>query len=254
MRLTDRSLFFRNDCLSIHAPQSAFMPHSPSLQNLVSSDIDRRRKNGKSSLVGSLLEPIYLSFDSRDAVNCWIALLRSYALPEIYGCEKTPGGLFRLWRQVSLTVMHAKNIGFNKKPISTETNLSSAQSLDPDPNQSSQDANVDSQMFCEIYYDNIIMGRTIYQKGQSGVDPDPTAWTWWETFVLSDLPPFGVLDVRIFRFRKTAKPALVGRVEISLSHYKRGHLMEGWFPVMTAVNNGSGVQNGNLRLKIHVDE
>lgn len=230
------------------------MPHSPSLQNLVSSDADRRRKTEKSFSVGPFLEPIYLSLDSRDAVNYWSALLRSFALPEIYGFEKTPGGLFRIWRQVTLTVMHARNLGVNKKLASTESSLSSSQSLDPDRNESSSDANIDSQMFCEIYYDNIIMGRTIYQKGQSSVDSDPIAWTWLESFLLSDLPPFGVLDIRIFRFRKTAKPTLVGHVEIALSHFRRGQLMEGWFPVMSIVSNGSGVQIGDLRLKIDVDE
>ncbi|GJJ09690.1 hypothetical protein Clacol_003914 [Clathrus columnatus] len=254
IRLTDRSLFFRSDCLSIHAPQSAFMPHSPSLQNLVSSETDRRRKNGKLPSIGPFLEPIYLSFDSKDAVNCWNALLGSYALPEVYGCEKVSGGLFRMWRQVALTVMHARNLGLNKKLASTESNLSSAQSLDPDRNESSSDSSADSQMFCEIYYEGVILGRTIYQKGQSGVDSDPTSWTWLEMFRLSDLPPFGILDVRILRFRKATKPTLIGHVEMSLSHFRRGQLLEGWFPVMTVVSNGNGVQIGDLRLKIKVDE
>ena len=52
-------------------------------------------------------EPLYIQFEDDETANTWLALLRSYATPEVYGRWLSPedGGLYRMWRQVDLTCL-----------------------------------------------------------------------------------------------------------------------------------------------------
>ena len=255
IRFADLSLFFRSDCLSIHAPMAAFMAHSPSLQNLVPAAFDHvggpRKTHRRQQSSTPQLEPIYLAFDCRDVANCWNALLRSYAKPEIYGLHVNPQGLYRMWRQVNLTVLHGRNLGGVGKLASNDGLTSGASLADAEGGEGSTEASADSLVFCEVVVDGFTSGRTMFQKGEAGTLPN---WTWLESFSFSDLPPFGIFSIRVWRFKKSSKSALVGTVDINLGHFPRAQVMEGWFPVMSSVTSGNSIQVGDLKLKMRVDE
>src|SRR5882757_1183883 len=62
-------------------------------------------------------EPLYVAFPSTEAMNTWMALLRSYATPEAYGKSRMhSGGTYRIWRQVELTCVQGRNIGIPLDP------------------------------------------------------------------------------------------------------------------------------------------
>ncbi|KAF8509805.1 Rho GTPase activation protein [Gautieria morchelliformis] len=255
VRFADRSLFFRSDCLSIHALPDAFMAHSPSLQTLIPAASDHiagpSQTHRRQQSSTPLLEPIHLAFDSRDAANCWNALLRSYAKPEIYGRHVDSRGLYRMWRQVNLTVMHGRNLGVVGQLASHDGLTSYAASTEAERGDGSTEAWADSVVFCEVVIDGFTSGRTMFQKGVAGTPPD---WTWLESFTFSDLPPFGSFSIRVWRCKKSAKSTLVGAIDISLGPFRRAQLQEGWFPVMSCVPGGNRVQVGDLKLKLRVDE
>lgn len=242
IRFADRSLLFRNDCLCITAPQHAFHATSPSLQAIMSPEhAAQRSRNGMPAL-----DPILLAFDSKDAAHTWCAILRSYAVPEIYGCDVEKPGLYRMWRQVSLSILNARNVGLSKKPSNPNLNENGTISV---VNEEVSDVGPDLQMYCEIMFDGVIVARTMHQKGQAANSSDPSPmWTWHETFTLSDLPPFGMMLVRVW-VKKGSKAMLVGTVEMALAHPRRGQLHEGWSPIMSR-----SLQVGALRMKIMVDE
>jgi hypothetical protein len=255
VRFADRSLFFRSDCLSIHALPDAFLAHSPSLQTLLPAASDqiagpsKAHRRQQSNI--PLLEPIYLAFESRDAANCWSALLRSYAKTEIYGRHVDARGLYRKWRQVSLTVMHGRNLGVAGKLTSQEGLASAAPTEAERGGDGSIEACADSTVFCEIVIDGFTSARTMFQQGVPGTPPE---WTWLESFTFSDLPPFGSFSIRVWR-KKPAKSTLVGTVDISLESFRRAQLQEGWSPVMSCVpSGGNSIQVGDLKLKLRVDE
>lgn len=86
-----------------------------------------------------------MKFPTSDSINTWIALLRSYAVAEIYGRNHAPkdGGLYRMWRQVQLEINQARNLGSSKPP----TELASS------PMSSEFDGSsdgVDMEVSCEV--------------------------------------------------------------------------------------------------------
>ncbi|KAF5375031.1 hypothetical protein D9758_000282 [Tetrapyrgos nigripes] len=218
IRHADTSLFLRKNCLSIYCA------------------------TGKRWAPANTFEPVYLHFASLDACNAWMVLLRSYALPEIYGRWFFPddGGSYRMWRQVELTIMQGRNLG-NAKPLDSRDSLSEgSDTSEPDP--------VDIDVFCDIKLNKTLCGRTTTKKGIGSPD-------WHEAFTFSELPPFENLEVVVLREKKLFRPPL-GLVRIPLSNFRRGEAVEGWFPVLHSSPGSiaSDLQMGEIRLKIRVDE
>ncbi|KAJ4486138.1 GTPase activating protein [Lentinula aciculospora] len=217
IREASTSLFFRKNCLTIHCAAGKRWAASSSLD-----------------------EPIYLQFNSTNACNTWLALLRSYALPEIYGRWFFPveGGLYRMWRQVELTLMQGRNLG-NSKPSDI---------LDADGNDSASEPDpIDLDVFCDILLNETLCARSTVKKGIGSPQ-------WHEHFVLSDLPPYESLDISVWREKKLFKPSILGTVRIALNNFRRGEAVEGWFPVLHSGSIASDTQVGELRMKIRVDE
>jgi len=100
---------------------------------------------------------------------------------------------------------------------------------------------------CEIHLNDTLCGRTTVKKGVGSPD-------WHESFTFSDLPPFDTLDVIVWREKKLFKPTIMGSVRITLSNFRRGEAVEGWFPVLHTGPIASDLQVGDIRLKIRVDE
>lgn len=169
-----------------------------------------------------------------------MALLRTYAVPEVYGrwMAVADGGLYRMWRQVKLMCMQGRSLGASR-PI-TEDNSN----LDPDGKDAEA---IDLDVYCEIYVNNILSGRTTVKKCVGNPD-------WSESFTFPDLSPFENLEIVVYRERKLVKPIVLGSVLIYLMNFRRGEYVEGWFPVVNCNNSHVGAQLGDLRLKLKVDE
>ncbi|KAJ7900348.1 GTPase activating protein [Mycena olivaceomarginata] len=222
IRQADSSLFFRKDCLGIYC-------------------LGSQRWSSSSTPAA---EPVYLQFTNSETCSTWLALLRSYAIPEIYGRLFFPqdGGSYRMWRQVELTVIQARNLG-NTRPYENSNGAAVISGTDPldaaDP--------VDLDVSCEIHLNSMLCGRTTLKKGIGSPD-------WHENFTFTDLPPFDTLDILVWKEKKMFKPTLMGSVRVTLGNFRRGESIEGWFPVLHQGPTASDLQVGDIRLKIRVDE
>ncbi|KAG1749985.1 Rho GTPase activation protein [Suillus paluster] len=190
-------------------------------------------------------EPIYVQFEDSDTCNTWMILLRSYSKPEIYGqtLVSRDGGLYRMWRQVELSVLQGRNLG-NHFKAQIDATASSATLSEVDPREADP---VDLDAFCEIHLNDNICARTTVKKGIGSPD-------WHENFSFSDLPPFETLEVTVWREKRLLKPMVLGSVRIALSNFRRSEAVEGWFPVIQAGGVSNSIQVGEIRMKLTVDE
>ncbi|KAG6381176.1 GTPase activating protein [Boletus reticuloceps] len=220
IRYADPSLFFRKNCIGI------------------SSAGGQRWSSGPGS------ELIYLHFGDTDACNTWLVLLRSYARAEIYGQPHFPsdGGLYRMWRQVELTVMQGRNFG-HQKPF----NDASVSSLTLGEDSRAESDPVDLDISCEIHINDNLCGRTTVVKGIGSPD-------WHENFLFADLPPFEALEVLLWKEKRLVKPTLLGSIHIALTNFRRSEDVEGWFPVIQSSGFLTGIQVGEIRMKLKVHE
>lgn len=188
-----------------------------------------------------MAEPIYLQFPNSDVCATWLALLRSYAIPEIYGRWFFPldGGSYRMWRQVELFITQGRNVGVSRSEFNS-----------PDNPEAALDAEADIDVTCEVHLNDILCGRTTPKRRGAALTVE-----WHEKFTFAELPPFDSLDIVVWKEKKVMKPYVVGFIRIPLSNFRRGEPMEGWFPVMQSqAGPAREIQVGELRLKIRVDE
>ncbi|KAG1881652.1 Rho GTPase activation protein [Suillus tomentosus] len=190
-------------------------------------------------------EPIYFQFEDADTCNTWLVLLRSYSKPEIYGqtFASRDGGLYRMWRQVELSILQGRNLG-NHFKTQLDTNASSAILSEGDLREADP---IDLDAFCEIHLNDNICARTTVKKGIGSPD-------WLENFSFPDLPPFETLEVTVWREKRLLKPVLLGSVRIALTNFRRSEAVEGWFPVIQAGGASNSIQVGEIRMKLTVDE
>ncbi|KAI0655091.1 Rho GTPase activation protein [Cubamyces menziesii] len=207
---------------------------------------DRRNCIGIFSVAGQMRgaaptsEPLYIQFEDEETANTWLALFRSYSMPEVYGRWLSPedGGLYRMWRQVDLTCIQGRNLGVTR-PLADEM-------LSPDQEPKADPDAIDMDVYCEIFVNGMLCGRTTVKKGIGAPD-------WHERFVLTDLPPFENLEIVVWREKRLTKPVLVGTVVIVLVNFRRGEAVEGWFPVLHG-GQATSTQAGEMRLLVRVDE
>ncbi|KAF4623907.1 hypothetical protein D9613_001809 [Agrocybe pediades] len=216
IRHADNSLFYRKDCVGIFCT------------------------GGQRWTTSHTSEPLYLQFPNSESCLTWQALLKSYAIPEIYGRWFFPedGGSYRMWRQVELTVLQGRSLGIIKQD-------------DNDPLDDIDDVletdGPEAEISCEIHLNDIICSRTTTKSGSGSLD-------WHESFTFSGLPPFENLDIVVWRERKATRPTVLGIIRVALNTFRRGEAVEGWYPVLQTASVGTEIQLGELRLKIKVDE
>jgi hypothetical protein len=241
IRQADRSLFFRDYCLSIYCVTYVRYCCGTVPNQLIQDDTNREQRWSSNRTA----EPVYLQFANADTSNTWLSLLRSYAIPEIYGRPFFPadGGAYRMWRQVELTLIQGRNLGNPKPFIESMSQTGIAGNAEPFPDQET----VDLDVSCEIRINKTLCGRSTVKKGIGSPD-------WHEAFTFSELPPFEVLEVTVWREKKLFKPTVMGSVRISLANFSRGETVEGWFPVLQPGPIASDIQVGDIRLKLRVDE
>lgn len=196
-------------------------------------------RSDNTNVISPSLEPLFLQFADTEVANIWLALLRSYAAPEVYGrwIYATEGGLYRMWRQVDMDCVQGR--GFGAYKLVEEPSFGDLDpKLEPDP--------VDIDVYCEIFVNGCLSGRTTVKKGLGSPD-------WHEQFTFTDLPPFANLEVVVWRDKKLARPMMIGSTVIALMNFRRGEQVEGWFPVLSGQHH-AGVIVGEIRLKLRVDE
>jgi hypothetical protein len=193
-------------------------------------------------------DPVYLRFLDTETMNVWIALLRSYAMPELYGRPfSSEGGLYRMWREVNLTIAQGRNLGVSLyTPGASKAGAGAGPPPEAGPESPPPDT-VDMDVFCEIYLNDTLAGRTTVKKAV-GV-PE-----YHEKFSFPDLPPFDNLTIVVLRERRSSKPVEIGAVSVVLSNFRRGEQVEGWWPLLRGEPGSTNAQVGELRLKLQVDE
>lgn len=160
-------------------------------------------------------------------------------MPEIYGQRISPneGGLYRMWRQIEVNCMQGRNLGVPRTegvPSGTSESLPEGETPDHD-------------IFCELYLNETISGRTTAKKGIGSPE-------WHETFLIPDLPPFENLEIVVLKEKRMGKVLTLGTVLITLANFRRGEYVEGWFPVLDNTTYNVGTQVGEIKLKLKVDE
>lgn len=162
----------------------------------------------------------------------------------MYGQPYTPSddGLYRMWRQVELTVMQGRNLGHQKPFVDA-----SASSLTLGEDSRMESDPVDLDVFCEIRINDNVCGRTTVMKGIGSPD-------WHENFLFADLPPFEALEVLLWKEKRVVKPTLLGSIRIALTNFRRSEDVEGWFPVIQPSGILTGIQVGEIRMKLKVHE
>ncbi|KAG8806777.1 hypothetical protein FRC18_005905 [Serendipita sp. 400] len=153
--------------LTIYSAEDNTLQHVINVHKLTSTDVRPAEKSlfrrtdvlaiwghpaAMSLSTNPTLSPIHLAFSSPDAHNTWLVLLRSYTTPEIYGRmlslslpaehpsnspaangggysspQPPQGGLYRMWRQVEMNVVSARNLSLNSHyPAATYASSASA--------------------------------------------------------------------------------------------------------------------------------
>ena len=160
---------------------------------------------------------------------------------ESYGKRLAPddGGLYRMWRQVQLEVNQARSLGV-ARTIHSDGVISPQTALDFTSVEVT-----DMEVYCEIIINEDLCGRTTVKRS-IGV-PE-----WHEQFTFSDLPPFGELCLHVYRERRVNRPQRLGTVTIVLGNFRRGEVVDGWFPVLAP--GQLVLQVGEIQLKMKIDE
>ncbi|EIW86712.1 hypothetical protein CONPUDRAFT_86670 [Coniophora puteana RWD-64-598 SS2] len=186
--------------------------------------------------------------DSKLTAEEFMVSVELFATRKLCGQYLLPsdGGLYRMWRQVELTVVQGRNLGTAKGVGIPEASSSVTTIVDPD-SRGEGDAN-DYDVLCEICLNGTVYGRTTLKKGAGSPE-------WHEDFTFSDLPPFGTLEIAVLREKRLSlKSVLLGTIQVVLGNFRRHHLVEGWYPVLQSSNMPTRIQVGELRLKLRVDE
>ncbi|KAI9717116.1 MAG: hypothetical protein M1828_007449 [Chrysothrix sp. TS-e1954] len=162
------------------------------------------------SVFCSRLRPLFIQFGSADQLSVWFALLRLFAMPEIYGAldssetddysleEALPrndtqaaAGRFRVSTTCTLAV---KRVDFH-----ANVNSPWSQSQPDGQNESFSDiaSAPPTKFYTEIIMDQQLRARTSLSSFANG-------HTWKDEFVLTDMP--SVHPVFILRIKKKAEP------------------------------------------------
>lgn len=149
-----------------------------------------------------------------------------------------------MWRRVELSVSQARNLA---SPSKVDTHRKFPSDTTAYQNGNGETEALDVEISCDIRLNDIACGKTTTKKGVGFIE-------WHENFSFSDLPPFDNLDIVVWKEKRLLKPSLLGQSKISLKNFRRGDLVDGYFPILQEGNVAGDLQVGELRLKIRVDE
>lgn len=288
-----RPLSLLSPTLSGHSPHPVRLVYVPFFPKLTLSISLRTNSDPAPSLGGNAAhapDALYIDFPNAETLATWISLLRSYAVPELYGRHvaaialpaRTPGGggssagtpeggLYRMWRQIDLSVLEGRALGI-PVPVQSDTALgehTATPSMPLSPTQASfnggsahASVSTDGGVYCEVSVDGHLAARTTVAKApiRGG------AHEWQATFALQDLPSMSMLAISVCRERRSTKgppaggkSAVIGRVLINVGNARRGEELEGWWPLLAGADGDQGgvgpvMQVGEIRLKLRINE
>ncbi|KAK9727446.1 hypothetical protein K7432_001828 [Basidiobolus ranarum] len=151
--------------------------------------------------------------------NEWVAILKTFAQPEVLGISDDSHFCYRLDRTFWLRVVDARNIG----------------QCDP---------------YCIVEMDG-------ERRAKTSVKNRTNAPYWREDFYFSDIPVLNRgVDVTLMNHNKLHKDAYMGKITIPLGTIRRGEYYEGWYPIMheSKVSHHPPEHVGDLRLRLRYDE
>ncbi|KAJ1311562.1 hypothetical protein OPQ81_010046 [Rhizoctonia solani] len=266
LRIVDPSLHSRRHVLAIydHSPQSA--------------------ASGSTNTSVTAYEPVYLAFRSRDTLNSWLVLLRSFARPDIrpdpypVGCAFPQNIGYRIWRQLQVTIFAGRKFG--------NRHIFGGGSSDESNSKDSGEKSADSARWegvLEIALNGIVVGRTGFKTLPGSpwsteritvTDPHMGSGIWAGAdgaegvgssgfnhgFSWGGGPQDGasaLLEVRGLRAKSglfAAAPTMsqVGVVPVDLGPFRRGEFVKAWWPGFSypATNE----QSGEILMEIKFDE
>ncbi|CCO26782.1 hypothetical protein BN14_00813 [Rhizoctonia solani AG-1 IB] len=262
LRIVDPSLFTRQHVLVIHNYTST---------NAASS-------SGATSTSATANEPLYLAFRSRDTLNSWLVLLRSFARPDIrpypYPVEYAfPQHIsYRIWRQLQITIFAGRK--FASKHIhgagSSDESISRDGGMTSDRWEGAFEIALNGQVVGRTGY-KVLPGAAWLTERIMVTDPPMGAgiWAGSDGTGSMDSPGTGsdvgwsqgpldtasaLLEIRGLR----TKPALfapatsqVGSIPIDLGPFRRGEAVKAWWPGFSVVGDE---QDGEILLEIKFDE
>ncbi|WPJ67113.1 hypothetical protein SMAC4_06277 [Sordaria macrospora] len=218
----------------------------------------------------SILRPVYISMESRVLFEAWFALLRAFAVPDIYGLDPTSRGhvyevtnlnsapkgeVFRVEKTIKVRVTEARlrSRTFSQEGSMMERQGKNTAELDP----------VVGNYFAEVILDGEVRGRTSAKSNTKNP-------FWREDCEFTDLPPsLPYLSVVLKRIVGTTESfshqlqatlglpkagqlseVLCGAVDIPLHLLQRGKDHEQWLQVFDARQQSIGT----MLLKVHHEE
>ncbi|KAG8691342.1 hypothetical protein FRC11_004899 [Ceratobasidium sp. 423] len=265
LRIVDPSLLSRRHVLAVYdsSPTNAGAPPS-----------------GATNTPATAYEPVYLAFRSRDTLNSWLVLLRSFARPDIRPYPYPVGYAFpqnisyRIWRQLQITILAGRKLA--------SKHIFGPGSSDESNSKDSGDKSGDrwEGMF-EVVLNGVVIGRTGF-KSLPGpawsteritvTDPHMGGGTWAGSDGAAGIdsptisPGFGgagpqdtasaLLEVRGLRTKSglfTSAPTIsrLGTAPIDLGPFRRGEAVKAWWPGFSQVTNE---QDGEILMEIKFDE
>ncbi|KAI9881462.1 MAG: hypothetical protein M1830_000024 [Pleopsidium flavum] len=235
----------------------------------------------------SIVQPIYLSMESRVLFEVWFVLLRAFTIPELYGPEqpldnsglnfsqKTQGlyststsDMFRVERLLSLRIIEAK-LRNPRARRSTEARTASHHQ------SSAETVRIIGDHYAEVVLDGEVRART-------AIKSDTSNPFWREDYNFVDLPPVLSSTSIVLKTRNLAQKdwtivahgpyavrqgnsrpmTMVGDVEISsldtmlgmvdlrLDDLERGKEIEKWWPIL----NEQDETVGEILMKVRAEE
>ncbi|KAG8874193.1 hypothetical protein FRB97_006080 [Tulasnella sp. 331] len=237
IRCAHPSLFFTKHVVSVHCrvgqalglptqtsnPELNAQYRSNSVQHLTPSSLPAQEIPSPQSMNNSNASyaPLYIAFPSLESRQAWLALMRSYAKPEVHASRaatgsdriKNAGGLYRVWRGVTLELAEARGlVGCNGTaaapgplPSPTAGNTEFGAFSFSSSELESLPLMVDQDVFCEVHLDSVLAGRTTSKRVPligslvaSGSTPDPCV-VWSETVSWEGLPAHESLEIQVWR-------------------------------------------------------
>ncbi|CAE6520703.1 unnamed protein product [Rhizoctonia solani] len=263
LRVVDPSLLSRRHVFAIY-------DHSPT----------NAAPSGSTNASATACEPVYLAFRSRDTLNSWVVLLRSFARPDIRPNPYPVGYAFpqnisyRIWRQLQVTILAGRL--FVSKDI-----FGAGSSDESNSKDSGERPDKWGGMF-EVVLNGVVVGRTSL-KSLPGpawsterimvTDPPMGGGIWAGSDGVLSIdfpgisPGFGwgegaqntasaLLEVRGLRAKAglfTSVPTIshMGTSPIDLGPFRRGEVVKAWWP---GFSMAAGEQHGEILMEIKFDE
>ncbi|KAH7345117.1 hypothetical protein B0J17DRAFT_638393 [Rhizoctonia solani] len=266
IRIVDPSLHSRRHVLAIHDHISASAAATPSSSTSAST---------------TACEPVYLAFRSRDTLNSWLVLLRSFARPDIRPNPYPVGYAFpqnisyRVWRQLQVTIIGGRK--FTNRHIFGPGSSDESNSKDNEEKSSDRWEGV-----LEVFLNGVVVGRTSFKtlpgpawssERITVTDPPMGGGTWAGSDGVGSMDSPGaspgsgwgaapqdaaraLLEVRAMRsksglFTGAATVSHMSTAPIDLGPFRRGEAVKAWWPGFSQVINE---QDGELMMEIKFDE